>query len=219
MYFILHYQGPLKSNGDAKHKNQIREYFHPQLSELWSQPQICSNRDRAFKNEQSISEKSKHLDTEITENSQINELKKSQNKIEQHIESAMFPSLLKDVEGKYFVPLVCKKLDLVAELNITMLRTDAPGNIISQGGDIDNRIKTLLDALSVPDTNQVKKFKEDCTILNPVNCLLEDDSLITKLSISTSRLLNRFENNSDVILLIGVTTQRVIQTVHNLSFY
>jgi hypothetical protein len=34
---------------------------------------------------------------------------------------------------------------------ITLLRPEAPGNIVTQGGDIDNRLKTLLDALKVPN--------------------------------------------------------------------
>jgi hypothetical protein len=53
-----------------------------------------------------------------------------------------------------FAPLVHSKLRLVAELHITMLLPGPPGQIIRRGGDIDNRLKTLLDALTVPDQNQ-----------------------------------------------------------------
>ncbi|MBW1715980.1 MAG: hypothetical protein JRJ77_09175 [Deltaproteobacteria bacterium] len=37
MEFTLLYQGPLKSRGSAKQKQEIRRVFHPQLKLLWSQ--------------------------------------------------------------------------------------------------------------------------------------------------------------------------------------
>jgi hypothetical protein len=43
-------------------------------------------------------------------------------------------------------------------LKITLLRPEEPGAIILQSGDIDNRLKTLFDALSVPaQPNQLPK--------------------------------------------------------------
>jgi hypothetical protein len=53
-------------------------------------------------------------------------------------------------------------------------------------GDLDNRLKTLLDALSVPNQDQVIP---DPTIDDPIHCLLEDDSLVSGLEIETRRLL------------------------------
>jgi len=44
-----------------------------------------------------------------------------------------------------FAPLVCEKLHLICELDIIMLRPEAPGSVVTQGGDIDNRLKTLFD--------------------------------------------------------------------------
>ena len=35
MEFKLHYEGVLKSNGNATVKHELRRYFHPQLKELW----------------------------------------------------------------------------------------------------------------------------------------------------------------------------------------
>src|SRR5439155_15756508 len=57
-------------------------------------------------------------------------------------------SFSKAVGPLRFAPLVTK--GQYAELEITLLRPEAPGSIISKGGDIDNRIKTLLDGLRVP---------------------------------------------------------------------
>ena len=56
-------------------------------------------------------------------------------------------SVLRTVGTFNFVPLASERIHLVAELDIILLRPEAPGSIITQGGDIDNRLKTLLDAL------------------------------------------------------------------------
>jgi hypothetical protein len=49
--------------------------------------------------------------------------------------------------------LVSSKLDLVARLRIDLLRPQEPGALVSVGDDIDNRVKTLLDALRIPKTS------------------------------------------------------------------
>ena len=102
-------------------------------------------------------------------------------------------------------PLVSPQLALIAELTITFLRPEEPGSLITQGGDIDNRLKTLLDALRMPKViselprNEAPKEGED-----PFYCLLEDDNLVTKLAVNTDRLLEPANNASEVILVIHV---------------
>src|SRR6266480_3708288 len=49
-----------------------------------------------------------------------------------------------------YLPLVRKSAHLIAELDILLLRNEVPGRIIIGGGDIDNRLKTLFDALRCP---------------------------------------------------------------------
>src|SRR5262249_16408835 len=58
-------------------------------------------------------------------------------------------SIIRPLGGFRFAPLVSERLSLVAELSVTFLRPEPP-SIITQGGDIDNRLKTLLDALRMP---------------------------------------------------------------------
>lgn len=112
--------------------------------------------------------------------------------------------------GKFrFVPLVCEALRTIADLDIIFLRPEEPGCIVTKGGDIDNRIKTLLDALRMPkDMNEIY---QDPDSPDPFFCLLEDDALVTHLSVTTDRLLD-FTNEGEVILLITVTV-RVSQTI------
>jgi hypothetical protein len=55
--------------------------------------------------------------------------------------------------GFNFVPLVTQQLDLIRGLDILLLRPDRPGSIV-WAGDIDNRLKTLLDAMRIPEAHE-----------------------------------------------------------------
>jgi hypothetical protein len=108
-----------------------------------------------------------------------------------------------------FVPLVCQALYLVAKLQITLLRPETPGAIITHGGDIDNRLKTLLDSLKIPSEptalpNNCKPGDNE----DPFYCLLEDDNLVTELSVTTAQLFVPMDKN-EVIVLLGVTTVKI----------
>ncbi len=117
-----------------------------------------------------------------------------------------------------FIPFVSEKLFIVAELTISFLRPEEPGSIITQGGDIDNRIKTLLDALRMPKIpNEVPKGDVPRVDENPFFCLLEDDNLITKLTVSTDRLLEPVESRSEVQLLMHVLIKRTRGTWGNIN--
>lgn len=121
------------------------------------------------------------------------------------------PDLAKDSWSTAVGPLRIASLVTrghVAELSITMLRPEAPGSIISRGGDIDNRIKTLLDGLRAPaNTNEIPQDTEESEEL--VLCLLEDDRLVTKLTIQTEQLLAPNVDDADVVLVIKVLTKRL----------
>ncbi len=109
-----------------------------------------------------------------------------------------------------FVPLVMTGglLKLVCKMDVTILSRDEPGAIIN-GGDLDNRMKVLLDALTVPQPNQwQRETPEDDE--RPFFCLLDDDHLITEISIRTARLhrpMRRGEQRSDVEIQVKVTVQ------------
>ena len=104
-----------------------------------------------------------------------------------------------------FAALVTK--GLVAELDITMLRPEAPGSIITQGGDIDNRLKTLLDGLRVPSADELPHGTQPSDGL--CLCLLEDDRLVTRLAVQTQQLLEPGAEPGHVILLIAVRSKRL----------
>ncbi len=125
-------------------------------------------------------------------------------------------TLRQDIGRFHFVPLVSERIDLIAEIDITLLRPEPPGSIITKGGDIDNRLKTLLDALKMPkEPNAIPRddVPEEGEV--PFFCLLEDDNLITKLSVNTDRLLDICEDPSEVVLLIHVLTKATRATWDN----
>jgi hypothetical protein len=90
---------------------------------------------------------------------------------------------------KKYAPLIAS-MDLAAELDIIFLRQQARGQLIGQGGDIDNRLKTLFDALRMPSKGEVQQLgtavdQDD----DPLHCLLQDDVLIHRVNVETDRLL------------------------------
>jgi hypothetical protein len=100
------------------------------------------------------------------------------------------------VNGFDFRPLVRKSLSLVCRLDILFMRQEEPGSIVLQGGDLDNRIKSLFDALRIP---KKEEFVMDCGPTGqeqPFFCLLEDDALITDYRIRSDRLLHGGDTQS-----------------------
>jgi len=153
MRFVLTYTGPLASNGSPKEKHLIRRALLPQLKRQWDIDPALNN--------------IAHSGSRDTpgQGTRLGDIARRFTKA-----------------GFHFVPLVSKEFNLVCHLQITLLRNEEPGNVLQTGGDIDNRLKTLFDSLSVPaHEDQIRKLApiagED-----PFYCLLEDDSLEIELA-------------------------------------
>lgn len=171
--FDLTYRGPLKGasrdNPRVDHKHSLRIEFHSQLIEL------ARGEGEGYK----------------WRNSYTRAIVKSGRMIEAEGE-AQRRSLRVTKGGHYvefdgvkYVPLVTREQGTICHLSVVLLRHEEAGGIYS-GADIDNRLKTLFDALRIPhESNEIGKSvtPEHCY------CLLEDDALITKLTIDTRRLL------------------------------
>ena len=88
-------------------------------------------------------------------------------------------SLLRPMGSFTFAPLVSAEMNATAELVVTLLRPEPPGNLLTQGGDIDNRLKTLFDALTMPrHLNALAIGSTPSADEAPFFCLLEDDNLV-----------------------------------------
>jgi hypothetical protein len=181
MRFRLVYNGPLPATGNSKKPDEvarIRDSFHPQLKFLWEshaalirlkQNSIVST---ALGRDLNLSDSPFHAPRDL----------------------ARFPMREGEVDlcaaisenGRAYVPLVRKSLSLNCHLNILFLRQEDPGSLVLQGGDIDNRIKTLFDALRKPEPDIAARHPQQC---DPHYCLLESDTLISGFDVDTDRLL------------------------------
>jgi hypothetical protein len=199
MEFRLVYRGALASQGGGgkgggllKEKHRIRRQLHPQFKELWqSRWHLKRQIDHRY-----LKEKTEG-GVEIMDYAPSGS------------EAQMTANKFK--EGTFrFLPLITRTNGLACKLDILFLRRDDPGNLIrSGGGDLDNRVKTLFDALSVPKNGQMEGMNPEGGE-DPLFCLLEDDCLITDVSITTDRLLVPQENDehvNDVVLILSVTAK------------
>ncbi len=99
--------------------------------------------------------------------------------------------LSKNVSKFRFVPLVSSRShwDMVAKLDILFLRPSAPGDLIRNGGDLDNRIKLLIDGLRVPSEQELPVGEVPQDDEDPFFVLLEDDALVVSFGVETETLL------------------------------
>ena len=176
MKFRLTYEGVLRSSnkgGLSGHKHDIRKEFHKQLKHLWETNPFLST----YKVHEGY----------FTWNETLGNI----GQIPGHIpllEEATKHYSGSDAPGYTYVPLAAKVFMLQCNLHILFLRAEGYSGKIIQSGDIDNRIKTLLDTLH-PPTNEDSPDDIDQG-LEPFFCLLEDDSQITGFSVETDRLLD-----------------------------
>jgi hypothetical protein len=117
------------------------------------------------------------------------------------------------------VPLVSAELDLACDLDILMLRPEMLGKT-HWAGDIDNRLKTLLDSLRVPEPQEQYGNRKG-NAPERIFCLLEDDKLITRVSVETDKLLYDLDHPAaanEVKLLITVRIKPLSIRPVNLGF-
>lgn len=125
-------------------------------------------------------------------------------------------NVLENVGDFLFAPLVSRKIDLLADLRITFLRGTRVGDPVN-GGDIDNRIKTLVDALTMPKLDHLNSLGiKPLESERPFFCLLQDDSLVTDLAVSTASFLET-DDPDDNLLIIEVRTHTMRLGMHNID--
>ena len=182
MRFHLTYEGPLMGSATksprARHKHEIRKAFHPQLKRLWQNTWLHEMNYGAWPG------------STIEPMTPLIEALASIYAV-----------------GKYrFVPLVREEFALTCSLNILFLRADIPGKVV-QSGDIDNRLKTLFDALRMPatDLEMAEYASGPADGEEPFFSLLADDRLISRVSVATDMLLQPIEGTEhDARLVIDV---------------
>ena len=107
---------------------------------------------------------------------------------------ALIPAVV--VDGHPFKALVKANFKVKCGLKIDLLVNHEPGSVFTSRGDLDNRLKTLLDGLRLPTSQQEIKNYVDSEFLqkNDFTCLLENDVLITALDVEMQRWLDAPED-------------------------
>lgn len=116
--------------------------------------------------------------------------------------------------GVSFIPLVTEDLGVGVKLDILMLRPDQPGMTLMQSGDIDNRLKTIFDALRIPLIGE----RCDPNGEQRVFCLFDNDKMVNHVSVTTDLLLGETKIN-EVRLVITVTIWPIISTLENMGIF
>jgi hypothetical protein len=118
--------------------------------------------------------------------------------------------------GFGFLPLVRPDLETVCDLKIKMLVNHEVGSVVTQAGDLDNRIKTLLDALRLPKDNE---FFGNSPTVDPCPCLLHDDAMVVDLCVSQERWYSRLpQTEKEVQLHLEVQVRTARPNFHTPAF-
>jgi hypothetical protein len=221
MKFRLTYEGEVRPTGGeplgeqknplAEHKHRIRRHFHHQLKQLWE-----SNR---FLREKRVHPK--HHEREESPSSYA----KWAASPDQELPLKEYVAGLYHEFGYRFVPLVRESWSLLCSVEILFLRRDAPSDLsVITAGDIDNRVKTVIDTLRRP-RNQTELVGDDRSPRqdeDPFFVLLEDDKQVSRLIVEADALLVPPQNtNADASraqLVITVEIRPYYVTSFNLSF-
>ncbi|MER8964510.1 hypothetical protein NKI25_02100 [Mesorhizobium sp. M0808] len=220
MRFRLTYEGELKAGQKdpddnqwdrmAEHKQAIRKVFHRQLKHLWETNRFLREHE-VFPTDYS------------TGRSAPNDAARRSRSANERL------SLLQAVAGQYhengyrFVPLVRDTMSLLCSLDILFLRRDIPGSVLT-AGDLDNRIKTLIDALRKPKgANELRGNETPAAGEDPFFCLLEDDKSVSQFAVESDALLDpptgdKEADRRQVRIVITVEIRPYHVTMFNLSF-
>lgn len=131
------------------------------------------------------------------------------------------PITTRHVGGIDWNPIITPNLKLLAELEIQLLHPEIVGVPRS---DIDNRVKTIMDGLRCPQ-NEHEIGENTPKNSGPIYTLLDDDHLVTKLTVNTSHLLSNHMftgggsvNGDTVFMMIDVNVRVAEGTLENLPF-
>ena len=217
MRFRLIYEGdlkpsqldPLTGNPDklAGHKQTIRKAFHGQIKRLWTTNRFLSEHTVYPGDFNPVSPAEPDRDGGEWGGARI----------------PLADAVAADYHeyGYIFIPLVLERWSLRCAINVLLLRQDFPGSGVIAAGDLDNRIKTLIDGLRRPKNGvELREHPQPADGETPFYCLLEDDSQITELTVETDTLLDVPEGADQryAKAIVTVEIQPYNVTMFNLAF-
>lgn len=177
--FRLLYSGRLlgasRNDTRASIKHDIRRELHPQLKRLWA-----TNRNLAHYAKSHVV---RWLESHPEDKAVFN------GSDEQRVHYGLLHLAEKwSRANRRFIPLVTEDLFVRCSLDVLFLRPEESGMVV-RGGDLDNRLKTLLDALRLPTNADEIGGSSAKDEDEPTYCLLEDDRLISDVRVNADQLL------------------------------
>lgn len=203
--FHLIYHGQLPSSGNKSKPAdvmRIREELSPQLEYLWQ-----SHHALSVLRETAVVQRPGNTTTRLGHNLTPRQLADAYPSEYEHLARPL------SVGEKSYLPLVRESLSLACELSILFLRQDEAGKLITQGGDLDGRLKCLLDALRMPSADEQRRAPPRAEHLW---CLMQGDELISRLDVETDRLLfpsGTHQHEVHLVIEVSINVLRVGQ--HN----
>ncbi len=221
--FRLTYRGPLRPSqknaiGEQKnllapHKHCIRRQFHRQLKMFWTLHPALSIK-RSWPTDWGLN--SNDFPPELLDDrGQVAFTEIVRRKHREH--------------GYEWVPLARSEYGVTCGLDILFLRRDGLGSVL-EVGDLDNRVKTLIDCLKKPrEQNELVGDdwlpRED---EKPFFCLLQDDGLVSRLTVESDQLFEpvnanakggeKVEDDRLAHIVISVEIRPYIHTLFNSVF-
>jgi hypothetical protein len=126
--------------------------------------------------------------------------------------------LYTDIGDKRYWFLISEHLATVVNLSITLLVPHEVGRIVHNGGDIDNRVKTLFDALRVPSlASEIPAGDSFDYGTDGMYCLLQDDKLINRVTLRSYQNYAPIDPET-VMVLLEVETKITRALWGNLHF-
>jgi len=218
MEFRLLYSGQLlgasKTDTRAEMKHAIRREFHPQLRRLWDTHHGLQN--MAFTNGVNHWNKHPYTVPEYQQGASENEKRKLFVQVGLGLLSQQWERV-----GYKFIPLVIPDLYLRCAIEILFLRPEEERYVV-QSGDLDAKVKTIFDALRLPDNLAETGGIGPQDNETPFYCLLSDDKLISEIRVTTEQLLalpkERSVNANDAFLVITVKLLPIRQSRNSYVF-
>ena len=183
MKFRLTYEGEIPSgqSSPGQAKVEMRKSFHNQLERLWERTNFLKNATTtsASKPESQVQVRA------LSGGSLYSGLGTLGDKSLPYNEAI---GNLYRQNGYRFVPIAREDAGLRCGLDILFLRSDGFHSPVT-AGDLDNRVKTIIDALKRPkNANELKDYSGEDDSLFYV--LLDDDDLLDALTVETGELLS-----------------------------